>query len=69
MAGMRQIERELEAAEAMNRQTASIAGLAVTLAVLVVCVFLVKHIAIATSAEDCLMSGRTNCDIVANVAR
>ena len=58
-----------EATEAANRQTVSLAGLAVTLAVLVVCIFLVRQLAHATKVEDCLMAHRLNCDKVATAAR
>lgn len=69
MTGSRRFESESEMAEAANRQTLSLAGLAVTLAVLVVCVFLVKHLAQTTRIEDCLMASRLNCDKVVAAAR
>ncbi len=64
MAGTRRFETEAETSEAANRQTLSLAGLAVTLAVLVVCVFLVRELAHTTRIEDCLMANRMNCDKV-----
>ena len=50
-----------------NRQSASLAGVAVTLLLLVVGLFLVRELHAAAVVEDCLMSGRSNCeaDIVA----
>lgn len=65
----RQLDAEAEALKAAWRQTQSLAGLAVTLAVLVICVFLVKQLAHKTQVEDCLMAGRNNCDVVATRAR
>lgn len=53
-----------ERAEDADRQTRSLAGLAVTLAVLVVCLFLVQQLRRGAVAGDCLMAGRSNCDAV-----
>jgi hypothetical protein len=50
--------------EAANRQTASLGGVAITLLLLVVGLFLVHELHAKTAVEDCLMSGRTNCDLV-----
>ena len=47
-----------------DRQTASLAGLAVTLLIIVICVFLLKQLHQKTAIEDCLMSGRNNCDAI-----
>ena len=44
-----------------GRVTASTAGLAVVLALVVICFFLVKVLQKQSQLEDCLMSGRTNC--------
>ena len=52
-----------EAAEE-NRLTASLAGLAVALLVVVAGLFLVQHLRDKARVEDCLMSGRSNCDAV-----
>jgi hypothetical protein len=62
MPGIRHVHSEAETLEAANRRTRSLAGLAATLAVLVVCVFLVKQLAFAGEVEDCLMANRSNCD-------
>jgi hypothetical protein len=53
-------ERELE--ETANRQTASLAGVAITLLLLVIGVFLVRELHAKSAIEDCLMAGRSNCD-------
>ena len=64
---MRQNHRlldEIEDLEAADRQTASLAGVAVILLLLVVGLFLVRELHAKSMIEDCLMSGRTNCDAV-----
>ncbi len=48
--------------EAENRQTSSLAGLAVTLAVLVACVFVMQGLHRKSVIEDCLLAGRPNCN-------
>lgn len=50
-----------EAAEE-NRLTASLAGLAVALMLVVAGLFLIQHLRDKARIEDCLMSGRLNCD-------
>jgi hypothetical protein len=50
--------------EEANRQTVSLAGLAAALAVLVVCLFLFKQLHRAAAVDDCLLSGRNNCDLL-----
>lgn len=50
-----------QAAEA-NRLTASLAGLAVALMLVVAGLFLIQHLRDKARIEDCLMSGRLNCD-------
>ena len=64
---MRQNDRLLEETEdqaAADRQTASLAGVAITLLLLVVGLFLVRTLHTEALIEDCLMSGRSNCDVV-----
>lgn len=48
--------------EAANRQTASLGGVAITLLLLVVGLFLVRELHAKVAIEDCLMAGRINCD-------
>jgi hypothetical protein len=57
------------AREDADRQTASLAGLAVTLLVLVVCVWVTRELRYKGAIEDCLMAGRNNCDILVGTAR
>ncbi len=52
-----------EAAEE-DRLTASLAGLAVALLLVVAGLFLIQHLRDKALVEDCLMSGRFNCDSV-----
>ncbi len=55
---------EDEAQEEANRQTASLAGVAVTLLLLVLGVFLVHALHTEAAVEDCLLAGRSNCDMM-----
>ncbi len=50
--------------ESANRQTASLAGLAVALLLVVVGLFLIHELHQKTRIEDCLLAGRTNCDAI-----
>jgi hypothetical protein len=56
-----------EAQEEANRQTASLAGVAVTLLLLVLGVFLVRELHHKAQIEDCLLAGRSNCDTLLTV--
>jgi hypothetical protein len=44
-----------------NRQTASLGGVAISLFLIVVGLFLVHELHAKAQIEDCLLSGRTNC--------
>jgi hypothetical protein len=48
--------------EAADRQTASLGGVAITLLLLVVGLFLIHELHAKSAIEDCLMAGRTSCD-------
>ena len=48
--------------EDANRQTASLAGVAITLLLLVIGLFLVRQLLTKSAIEDCLMAGRLQCD-------
>lgn len=52
-----------EQAEA-DRVTRSLAGLAFALLLVVVGLFLLQHLAGKAKLEDCLLSGRSNCDVM-----
>lgn len=69
MRGMRLGTIEDEAAEE-DRLTASLAGLAVALMLVVAGLFLIQHLRDKARIEDCLMSGRFNCDsVVSSLSR
>jgi hypothetical protein len=59
---------DAEAEEEANRQTASLAGVAITLLLLVIGLFLIRELHAKSQIEDCLMAGRTNCDILVHTA-
>ena len=52
-----------------NRVTGSLAGLAFALFLVVVSLILVQHLASKARLEDCLLSGRLNCDALLETAR
>ena len=56
-----------EAAEA-NRLSASLAGLAMALMLVVAGLFLIQHLSDKARIEDCLMSGRLDCDAMLPVS-
>lgn len=53
-----------EEQELADRKTASLAALALTLFIVVVGLFVLHQLAATSAAEDCLLAGRSNCDIV-----
>lgn len=55
------IEEERKAAD---RQTASLGGLAIALFLVVVGLFLVRHLHATSALEDCLLSGRASCVVI-----
>ncbi len=57
----RRIWSQPEDAEA-DRQTASLAAMAVILALIVIGLFLVHTLRTSAAIEDCLLAGRRNCD-------
>ncbi|HLB98004.1 MAG TPA: hypothetical protein VJK90_10100 [Acetobacteraceae bacterium] len=59
-----QVLDEIEDQAAADRQTASLAGVAVILLLLVAGLFLVHVLHDKAVIEDCLLSGRSNCDAV-----
>ncbi|HTW26785.1 MAG TPA: hypothetical protein VME92_06645 [Acetobacteraceae bacterium] len=63
------IDTEEEDQADSNRQTASLAGLAAALALVVVALFLVEQLRAEAVLEDCLLSGRSNCVVIAPNAR
>ena len=61
--GRRWIDEEGEEAGA-DRQTASLAALALTLFLVVIALALTHALQRKSAVEDCLLSGRTNCNLV-----
>ncbi len=60
---MRRIELGSDAEQnEANRMTASLAGLAFALLLVVVGLFLFQHLRSKAALEDCLLAGRWNCD-------
>lgn len=54
--------QQSEEQETADRQTASLAGVAIVLLLLVLGLFLVRELHAQSAIEDCLMAGRSNCD-------
>lgn len=50
--------------EAAKRQTAGLIGIVVILLLLIVGLFLVQQLRTCSAIEDCLLSGRRNCDVL-----
>ena len=46
-----------------DRQTSSLAALAALLALVVIGLFLVRTLGTEQRVEDCLLAGRSNCDL------
>jgi hypothetical protein len=55
--------------EGADRQTASLAGLAVALLLVVVGLFLIRELHARTTIEDCILAGRSNCDAIVAAMR
>ena len=56
-------EAELqERADAEQRRSSGLVGIAITLALLVAGLFLVQKLHHVSIIEDCMLSGRSNCD-------
>jgi hypothetical protein len=49
--------------QAANRQTDSLAALAVTLALVVVGLYLIEQLRAQAAYQDCVLSGRTACEL------
>jgi hypothetical protein len=54
--------RDDEEEEDANRQTRSLAGLAIILGLAVIAIFLVQHLRKESQIEDCLLARHANCD-------
>jgi hypothetical protein len=49
-----------------NRQTASLAALALLLALVVTALFLVERLRLEAQRQDCLLTGRNFCEAILN---
>lgn len=58
-----------ESRDEADRQTASLAAMAVIVALLVIGLFLVHTLRHTAAVEDCLMANRRDCDAVARAVR
>jgi hypothetical protein len=58
----RRDDEEEEEEEDANRQTRSLAGLAIILGLAVIAIFLVQHLRKESQIEDCLLARHANCD-------
>ena len=58
-----------EAEEDADRQTASLAALALVLLLVVVGLYMVKELSIKSAVEDCLLAQRSNCDAILSSRR
>jgi hypothetical protein len=62
----RPLVNETDRQQVANRQTQGLLGIAITLVLLIVGLFLVQQLRSSGRLEDCMMSGRTNCRPVAD---
>jgi hypothetical protein len=53
-----------EDAESEGNRTPAMAGLAIAVVLLVVGLWLARELTAASRMQDCLMSGRTNCNVI-----
>ncbi len=52
-----------------DRQTSSLAAMAVVLALVVASLFLVRTLGTASRVEDCLLAGSRQCELIAPLPR
>jgi hypothetical protein len=55
--------------EEVDRQSVSLAGLAVTLALVVAGLYVIHQLETKAAVEDCLLADHSNCDIILTSAR
>ncbi len=58
-----------ERAEAEARRSGGLVGIAITLALLTIALFLVQRLHHVSRVEDCMLSGRSNCDALLSTQR
>jgi hypothetical protein len=57
-------KRRSDDAESEGNRTPAMAGLAIAVVLLVVGLWLAHELTAASKMQDCLMSGRTNCNVI-----
>ena len=62
MANERKDDSEMKEPEPKDKRRPAIAGLAIAVVLLVVGWWLARELTAASKMQDCLMSGRTNCN-------
>jgi hypothetical protein len=62
--GFRQTDIERDDAD---RQTSGLVGLVLALVLVVAGLYLVKHLHAVSAIENCLMMGRSNCDVMVSI--
>jgi hypothetical protein len=62
MANERKESRAVKEPEPKESRMPAIAGLAIAVVLLVVGIWLARELTAASKMQDCLMSGRTNCN-------
>ena len=50
--------------EQSNNRRGAIAGLVIAIVLLVVGIWLARELTAASKLQDCVMSGRTNCNVI-----
>jgi hypothetical protein len=64
MANERKDDSEMNEPEPRDNRKPAIAGLAIAVVLLVVGWWLARELTAASKMQDCLMSGRTNCNVI-----
>jgi hypothetical protein len=64
-----QVEVQMDDPEQGGSRRGAVAGLAIAVALLAVGIWLAHQLTAASKMQDCLMSGRTNCNAVDPAAR
>ncbi len=64
MRGFEDIHWVDERQEEADRQTASLGAVAITLLLIIIGLFLVRELHAKAALEDCLLAGRTNCQMI-----
>jgi hypothetical protein len=55
---------DIRSQQEADRQTKALAGLALIIALALIALFVVEHLRREGQIEDCLLAGRSNCDLL-----